>query len=55
MANSQDIEKVELGGPTTQIPSLTNGQLKTDEALAHDAVFGDITEKGPNYRDVRVY
>ena len=24
-----------------------------DETVQHDAVFGEITEEGPNYRDVR--
>ncbi|UPL02410.1 hypothetical protein LCI18_013344 [Fusarium solani-melongenae] len=28
------------------------GEVDNDPTLAHDAVFGNITEKGPNYRDV---
>lgn len=27
-------------------------QSHADETIAHDAVFGEITDKGPNYRDV---
>lgn len=26
-----------------------------DAPVSHDAVFGDITEDGPNYRDVSIY
>jgi len=26
-----------------------------DAPIAHDAVFGDITEDGPNYRDVCIH
>lgn len=36
-----------------QAPSET-GEVYDDDALAHDAVFGDMSEKGPNYRDVRL-
>ncbi|KAH7246825.1 transmembrane amino acid transporter protein-domain-containing protein [Fusarium solani] len=28
------------------------GEVDNDPTVAHDAVFGNITEKGPNYRDV---
>ncbi|KAJ4317539.1 hypothetical protein N0V84_007284 [Fusarium piperis] len=28
------------------------GEVDNDPTLAHDAVFGNMTEKGPNYRDV---
>ncbi|EEU41845.1 uncharacterized protein NECHADRAFT_85840 [Fusarium vanettenii 77-13-4] len=28
------------------------GEVDNDPTLGHDAVFGNITEKGPNYRDV---
>lgn len=30
------------------------GEVDNDPTLAHDAVFGNITEKGPNYRDVHI-
>ena len=30
------------------------GEVDNDPTLAHDAVFGNITEKGPNYRDVNI-
>lgn len=34
-------------------PSIT-GETSYDVALAEDAVFGTITEDGPNYRNVRI-
>jgi hypothetical protein len=37
------------------VPILSQEGLNQDDtrpAVAHDAVFGDITEDGPNYRDV---
>lgn len=30
------------------------GKVVDDPETAHDAVFGDIGENGPNYRNVRV-
>jgi hypothetical protein len=33
------------------VPSQT-GQMFEDQTYAHDAVFGEITEEGPNYRNV---
>lgn len=30
------------------------GDIIEDQTYAHDAVFGEITEDGPNYRNVRV-
>lgn len=36
----------------TQVPS-KKGEIEDNPAQAHDAVFGDITEDGPNYRNVR--
>lgn len=30
------------------------GEVDNDATLAHDAVFGNMTGKGPNYRDVRI-
>ncbi|KAJ5391172.1 amino acid transporter [Penicillium cosmopolitanum] len=33
------------------VPSQT-GQIFEDQTYAHDAVFGEITEEGPNYRNV---
>lgn len=30
------------------------GEVDNDATLGHDAVFGNITEKGPNYRDVHI-
>lgn len=29
------------------------GEVHNDPNYAHDAVFGEITEDGPNYRNVR--
>jgi hypothetical protein len=29
------------------------GEVIVDNTIAHDAVFGDITEGGPNYRNVK--
>lgn len=28
------------------------GEIWEDKAIVHDFVFGDITEEGPNYRDI---
>ncbi|KAJ9634192.1 hypothetical protein H2199_009076 [Coniosporium tulheliwenetii] len=42
----EDVETLE------PIPSQRQGQVEDDHAYAHDAVFGEITEKGPNYRNV---
>lgn len=39
-------------------PILSQEGLNQDNArptVAHDEVFGDITEDGPNYRDVRAF
>jgi hypothetical protein len=33
------------------VPSQT-GQIFEDQTYTHDAVFGEITEEGPNYRNV---
>lgn len=33
-----------------RVPSNAAGEVDT---IAHDAVFGEITEGGPNYRNVR--
>ena len=30
-----------------------NGEMIEDTAVTHDAVFGDITAEGPNFRNVR--
>ncbi|KAH6871651.1 transmembrane amino acid transporter protein-domain-containing protein [Thelonectria olida] len=35
----------------TQVPS-KKGEIQDDPSQAHDAVFGTITEDGPNYRNV---
>ncbi|KAL2834274.1 transmembrane amino acid transporter protein-domain-containing protein [Aspergillus cavernicola] len=35
----------------TQVPSMV-GEIRSHPAMAHDAVFGEISEGGPNYRDV---
>lgn len=36
------------------VRSQVAGEVQDDTALAHDAVFGEITEGGPNYRNVRI-
>lgn len=40
----------------TPVPSQTEqvGQIYESQDYSHDAVFGEITEDGPNYRSVRV-
>ncbi|KAL4880751.1 transmembrane amino acid transporter protein-domain-containing protein [Aspergillus karnatakaensis] len=35
----------------TQVPSMV-GEVRNHPAMAHDDVFGEISENGPNYRDV---
>ncbi|EEU43545.1 uncharacterized protein NECHADRAFT_104917 [Fusarium vanettenii 77-13-4] len=35
-----------------QDPEFQAPQSHADETIAHDAVFGEITDKGPNYRNV---
>ena len=40
--------------PDEESPPLPmHGEIQEDPAYAHDAVFGEITEDGPNFRDVR--
>lgn len=36
-------------------PSQVGEILDTKDTRDHDAVFGGITEDGPNYRNVRVF
>lgn len=37
----------------THMPSLS-GEIHTHNTVAEDAVFGTITEDGPNYRNVHM-
>lgn len=48
MNEAKDHEE-KLGTDPSQL-----GDIREDQTYAHDAVFGEITEDGPNYRDVRV-
>jgi hypothetical protein len=43
-------KKEDLEQPATE-PSQAIG-VYHDPSVNHDAVFGEITEEGPNYRDV---
>lgn len=42
-------------GDLTPVPSQTEqvGQIYESQEYSHDAVFGELTEGGPNYRNVR--
>jgi hypothetical protein len=44
--------KMKVGEDLDQTPSMV-GEICTHPAVAHDDVFGEISEGGPNYRDVR--
>jgi hypothetical protein len=35
-------------------PSESEGEVLDSEVKTNDAVFGNITDKGPNYRNVRI-
>ncbi|RJE19732.1 hypothetical protein PHISCL_07924 [Aspergillus sclerotialis] len=45
-------EKVELDPEAIAPTQSTNDQVLAEKPIAHDAVFGEITEGGPNYRNV---
>lgn len=47
--------KVEDGGEQGDYldPTMTSATERRGSTVAHDAVFGEITEEGPNYRAVR--
>lgn len=51
----RDMEKVDLEGSATQVPSLMDNQASGGQAHTQDAVFGEMTDKGPNYRNVRAF
>ncbi|OQE42204.1 hypothetical protein PENCOP_c004G08091 [Penicillium coprophilum] len=52
MAEKQDkVQDIEASVPMTHVPSQPGEILKGDN-VTHDAVFGLVTEDGPNYRDV---
>ncbi|KAI3551919.1 transmembrane amino acid transporter [Colletotrichum filicis] len=48
MSDTREIKDSSLG----EAPSNTGKVVAADNAIAHDAVFGEITEDGPNYRSV---
>ncbi|KAJ0421737.1 transmembrane amino acid transporter protein-domain-containing protein [Aspergillus carlsbadensis] len=43
--------KMKVGEDLDQTPSMV-GEIRNHPAVAHDDVFGEISEGGPNYRDV---
>lgn len=47
---SQNSEKKQ-DDSLSPVPSQT-GQIFENQTYVHDAVFGEITEEGPNYRNV---
>ncbi|CAI7667037.1 hypothetical protein PCG10_001893 [Penicillium crustosum] len=44
-------DDIEASGPITYVPSQT-GEILKEENITHDPVFGEVTEDGPNYRNV---
>lgn len=44
-------DDIEASGSITYVPSQTSEILK-EENITHDPVFGEVTEDGPNYRNV---
>jgi hypothetical protein len=46
--------KMKVGEDLDQTPSMV-GEIRNHPAVAHDDVFGEISEGGPNYRDVRCH
>lgn len=34
------------------VPTLQHGQIETKDEVEHDAVFGELNEDAPNYRNV---
>lgn len=40
------------GDVLAPVQSQAAGEVHIDTAYTHDAVFGEITSKGPNYRNV---
>lgn len=51
MAAMSDVEQSHDDKPTGLEPSLTGEGAATE--CAQDAVFGEMSEDGPNYRNVR--
>lgn len=50
--NDEQANKQEPACLNLEPSRLSEVQVAGAPAVAHDAVFGDITEDGPNYRDV---
>jgi hypothetical protein len=50
--NNEEANKQEPACLDLEPSRLSEVQAAVAPAVAHDAVFGDITEDGPNYRDV---
>lgn len=44
-------DDIEAAEPMTYVPSQIGEILKDDNTI-HDAIFGEVTEDGPNYRSV---
>lgn len=50
--SKSEMPKSEVGPEElAPIPSQI-GEVHSDPSYAHDAVFGELTEEGPNYRNV---
>lgn len=45
-------DDLEAPRPMEESPSQL-GEIIKDESTPHDAVFGELSEDGPNYRNVR--
>jgi hypothetical protein len=41
--------------PVVEVPQEKSSKMLEDTPIAEDAVFGEITEEGPNYRDVGIF
>ncbi|KAH8429195.1 uncharacterized protein LDX57_006864 [Aspergillus melleus] len=47
-------EKTDLDPEAIAPAQFPGDPVLAEKAIEHDAVFGEITESGPNYRNVRV-
>lgn len=52
MSKPQHIEKADVEDPAATAPSQGDLKVEDGQSHVHDAVFGEITEEGPNYRNV---
>lgn len=47
-------DDIEASPPIAREPSQLGEIIKEQDTYTHDAVFGEVTEDGPNYRNVSI-